>query len=182
MYIDYVRIYQRDDAPGIGCSPEDYPTEAYIKKYEHLSFHLDCKVLTRKQPFERIFEPQSHNVEPSRVLFPAQLVIPRLLDERHDMLRSFTPSPRDPSRRSRCNSIPPPIFLIIRRDGADRFPTVRGTHDHHITLSHDASTPRIDLQAHALLSYPQHGYSSMNSVLPCFLFPMLFRFFALATK
>ena len=32
MYIDYVRVYQRADAPGIGCSPEDYPTEDYINK------------------------------------------------------------------------------------------------------------------------------------------------------
>lgn len=34
MYIDYVRVYQRNDAPGVGCSPEDYPTESYINKYE----------------------------------------------------------------------------------------------------------------------------------------------------
>ena len=57
MYIDYIRVYQRDDAPGIGCSPEDYPTETYINKYEPLFFHFDRKVLTRGQPFERVFEP-----------------------------------------------------------------------------------------------------------------------------
>ena len=81
MYIDYIRVYQRDDAPGIGCSPEDYPTEDYIKKYGPLSFCCGRKVLTGKQAFERIFEPQSHDVEPSRVLLPAQFVIQRLLDE-----------------------------------------------------------------------------------------------------
>jgi hypothetical protein len=105
MYIDYVRVYQRDDAPGIGCSPDDYPTEDYINKYEPLSFYSDSKELTRRQPFERLHESQSHNVEPSRVLLPAQLDISRLLDshtipsvssdsvlfphERHDMLRSL---------------------------------------------------------------------------------------------
>ena len=57
MYIDYIRVYQRDDAPGIGCSPEDYPTEDYINKYEPLSFYFDRRMLTGKQAFERIFEP-----------------------------------------------------------------------------------------------------------------------------
>lgn len=47
MYIDYVRVYQRDDAPGIGCSPEDYPTESYINKYEFWSSALS-KELTRR--------------------------------------------------------------------------------------------------------------------------------------
>ena len=32
MYIDYVRVYQREDAPKIGCSPDDYPTADYINK------------------------------------------------------------------------------------------------------------------------------------------------------
>jgi hypothetical protein len=78
MYIDYVRVYQRSDAPGIGCSPDDYPTEDYINKYES-SFHYDFKELTERQPFECIYEPKPYNVEPSWVLFPAQLVIQRLL-------------------------------------------------------------------------------------------------------
>jgi hypothetical protein len=105
MYVDYVRVYQRDDAPGIGCSPEDYPTEDYIQKYEFLSFHFHPSKLTRRQPFKCLHESQSHNVEPSRVLLPPQLDIQWLLDpyatasgysgfilfshERHDMLRSL---------------------------------------------------------------------------------------------
>lgn len=48
MYIDYVRVYQRDDAPGVGCSPDDYPTEDYINKYELPSFYLDSRELTKK--------------------------------------------------------------------------------------------------------------------------------------
>ena len=40
MYIDYIRVYQRDDAPGIGCSPDDYPTEDYINKYALVSFYF----------------------------------------------------------------------------------------------------------------------------------------------
>lgn len=80
MYVDYVRVYQRDDAPGIGCSPEDYPTEDYVNKCELPLHYFDFRVLTKKQPFECLYEPQPYNVEPSRVLFPAQLVIQRLLD------------------------------------------------------------------------------------------------------
>jgi len=104
MYIDYVRVYQRDDAPGVGCSPEDFPTEDYINKCELLTFYFYPRELTRRQPFECLHEPQSHNMESSGVLLPTQLDIPRLLDsyviasvfsdstlfphERHDMLRS----------------------------------------------------------------------------------------------
>jgi len=104
MYIDYVRVYQRDDAPGIGCSPEDFPTEDYIDKYELFTFCFYPRELTRRQPFECLHEPQSHDMESSGVLLPTQLDIPRLLDshviasvssdstlfphERHDMLRS----------------------------------------------------------------------------------------------
>lgn len=32
MYIDYVRVYQRDDSPGTGCDPADHPTADYIAK------------------------------------------------------------------------------------------------------------------------------------------------------
>ena len=116
MYIDYVRVYQREGAPGIGCSPDDYPTANYINKYETSSFHRDFKELTRGQAYECIYESQSHNMEPSRVLLPAQLVVQRLLDshpvlpwfiysrlphafffrERHDMLRSLALYPQTP--------------------------------------------------------------------------------------
>jgi len=80
MYVDYVRIYQRDDSPGIGCSPDDYPTEDYINKYGPLSFHFEPRELIVKQPFECLYESQPHNMEPSRVLFSAQLIIQWLLD------------------------------------------------------------------------------------------------------
>lgn len=45
MYIDYVRVYQRDDAPGIGCSPENYPTEDYINKYEFFSLYYPRELI-----------------------------------------------------------------------------------------------------------------------------------------
>ena len=80
MYIDYVRVYQREGAPGIGCSPDDYPTEDYINKYELLLFYFDSGELTSGQPFECLLEPQSHDVEPSWILLPTQLAIQRLLD------------------------------------------------------------------------------------------------------
>lgn len=32
MLIDYVRVYQREDAINYGCSPSDYPTKDYIEK------------------------------------------------------------------------------------------------------------------------------------------------------
>ena len=115
-------------------------------------------------------------MEPSRVLFPAQLVIPRLLDERHDTSKSFTPSPRDLLRRSRCNSIPSPI---IRYDCTDRFHTIRGTCNHHTTLpmTHIYPTSRSP-STRALLPYPRHGYSfhEFGSSL-LFVSHMLFRFF-----
>ena len=42
MYIDYVRVYQRDDVDpkdGVGCSPSHHPTEDYINKYvPHIRF------------------------------------------------------------------------------------------------------------------------------------------------
>ncbi|KAF8798720.1 glycoside hydrolase family 16 protein [Phlegmacium glaucopus] len=33
MRIDYIRVYQPVDAINIGCSPKDFPTEAYINRY-----------------------------------------------------------------------------------------------------------------------------------------------------
>jgi len=33
MQVDYVRVYQRSSSPNIGCSPDDYPTEDYIKNH-----------------------------------------------------------------------------------------------------------------------------------------------------
>ncbi len=32
MYIDYVRVYQREGTRNIGCDPKDYPTADYINK------------------------------------------------------------------------------------------------------------------------------------------------------
>lgn len=32
MKVDYVRVYQREDAVNIGCDPKDYPTADYIAK------------------------------------------------------------------------------------------------------------------------------------------------------
>lgn len=33
MLVDYVRIYQRKGHENVGCSPEDYPTEEYIRNH-----------------------------------------------------------------------------------------------------------------------------------------------------
>lgn len=155
MYIDYVRVYQRDDAPGIGCSPDDYPTEDYINKYELFSFYIHPRKLTRRQTFECLHESQSHNVESSRVLLPAQLDIPRLLDpratasvsndftlfphERHDMFRSLAQVLEIPFVSPVVTN---PIFSTIRHGCTDRSPTIRGTHDTHIIPSRIRSTYR----------------------------------------
>jgi len=32
MYIDYIRVYQRDGVNNVGCSPSEYPTSDYIQK------------------------------------------------------------------------------------------------------------------------------------------------------
>ena len=32
MYIDYVRVYQREDVNAVGCSPKSHPTAKYIEK------------------------------------------------------------------------------------------------------------------------------------------------------
>lgn len=32
MRVDYIRVYQPKDATNIGCSPRDFPTEAYINR------------------------------------------------------------------------------------------------------------------------------------------------------
>lgn len=34
LRVDYVRVYQRSDSINIGCDPEDFPTAAYIEKYQ----------------------------------------------------------------------------------------------------------------------------------------------------
>ncbi|KIY69552.1 glycoside hydrolase family 16 protein [Cylindrobasidium torrendii FP15055 ss-10] len=33
MKLDYIRVYQDEDAINVGCDPEDFPTKAYINKY-----------------------------------------------------------------------------------------------------------------------------------------------------
>lgn len=33
MLVDYIRVYQHEDAINIGCDPEDFPTKAYIEKF-----------------------------------------------------------------------------------------------------------------------------------------------------
>ncbi|KIY66939.1 glycoside hydrolase family 16 protein [Cylindrobasidium torrendii FP15055 ss-10] len=34
MLVDYVRVYQREDAMDVGCSPEGYPTKEYIEAHK----------------------------------------------------------------------------------------------------------------------------------------------------
>ena len=33
MRVDWVRVYQPDNAINIGCDPKDFPTQAYINKF-----------------------------------------------------------------------------------------------------------------------------------------------------
>ncbi|KIM89080.1 glycoside hydrolase family 16 protein [Piloderma croceum F 1598] len=48
MYIDYIRVYQRDDVTnGVGCSPSSYPTENYINK--HANAYNDANLTTWAQ-------------------------------------------------------------------------------------------------------------------------------------
>jgi len=48
MYIDYIRVYQRDDvANGVGCSPNSHPTANYIQK--HLNAYSNPNLTTWAQ-------------------------------------------------------------------------------------------------------------------------------------
>ncbi|CED84082.1 Concanavalin A-like lectin/glucanase, subgroup [Phaffia rhodozyma] len=42
MYIDYVRVYQREGEENFGCDPEDYPTSAYIAN--HANAYADANL------------------------------------------------------------------------------------------------------------------------------------------
>ncbi|KZV77994.1 beta-glucan synthesis-associated [Exidia glandulosa HHB12029] len=46
LLIDYVRVYQRTDAPdtAVGCDPPDYPTSDYIQR--HLDVYLNPNLTT----------------------------------------------------------------------------------------------------------------------------------------
>jgi beta-glucan synthesis-associated protein KRE6 len=33
MYVDYIRVYQKEGQINVGCDPKDFPTEAYINQY-----------------------------------------------------------------------------------------------------------------------------------------------------
>ncbi|KIK67427.1 glycoside hydrolase family 16 protein [Collybiopsis luxurians FD-317 M1] len=53
LTIDYIRVYQPEDARNIGCDPKDFPTEAYINK--HLEAYTNANLTTWRgdygQPF-----------------------------------------------------------------------------------------------------------------------------------
>lgn len=38
MKVDWIRVYQPQDALNIGCDPKEFPTQAYIEQYEYFSF------------------------------------------------------------------------------------------------------------------------------------------------
>lgn len=42
MYVDYVRVYQRDGEDNIGCEPDGHPTQDYINKC--VLFLFICRV------------------------------------------------------------------------------------------------------------------------------------------
>lgn len=47
MYIDYVRVYQREGTRNIGCDPKDYPTADYINN--HLNAYMNANLTTWDQ-------------------------------------------------------------------------------------------------------------------------------------
>lgn len=47
MRVDYIRVYQMEDAINIGCDPEDFPTQAYINRFLFTSYVV-FSLLTRK--------------------------------------------------------------------------------------------------------------------------------------
>lgn len=36
MKVDWIRVYQPQDAINIGCDPKEFPTQAYIDQYDNL--------------------------------------------------------------------------------------------------------------------------------------------------
>lgn len=40
MFVDYVRVYQREGVTNTGCNPKSYPTSDYINKYVPDSFSI----------------------------------------------------------------------------------------------------------------------------------------------
>jgi len=47
MYIDYVRVYQRQGSQNVGCDPKNYPTNNYINN--HLNAYMDANLTTWDQ-------------------------------------------------------------------------------------------------------------------------------------
>lgn len=93
MYVDYVRVYQREDAGDekLTCDPSSHPTAEYITKYVSSVSYL-CNITNRRspvQPSKRVLEPQSYDVGPSRVHVPAQLQVRRMLSAIHVVCAIF---------------------------------------------------------------------------------------------
>jgi hypothetical protein len=42
MRVDWIRVYQPQDATNIGCDPKDFPTTEYIDKYDHSALIALC--------------------------------------------------------------------------------------------------------------------------------------------
>ena len=78
MFIDYVRVYQREDViseDSISCDPSSRPTADYITRCALSVCPLLRPPLTLVQPLERIHQPESHDVGPGWIHLPSQLAI-----------------------------------------------------------------------------------------------------------
>lgn len=55
MQVDYVRVYQNDNGPDrVSCDPPEYPTTAYIKKYEEVYNNANHTVWPNPVPKNRL--------------------------------------------------------------------------------------------------------------------------------
>ena len=41
MRVDYVRVYQPQDAINVGCDPDDYPTYDYIESHKDIYYNVN---------------------------------------------------------------------------------------------------------------------------------------------
>lgn len=56
MSVDYIRVYQPKGAINIGCDPDDFPTQSYIKQYVYFTVRV-IVVLTCSRYIEAYTNP-----------------------------------------------------------------------------------------------------------------------------
>lgn len=80
MYIDYVRVYQRDDVEnGVGCDPDTRPTADYIQKYVRARSVVGLLTDATLQTHQRVQRREPDDVGPGGIQLPAELTVRRLL-------------------------------------------------------------------------------------------------------